>query len=95
MAMTVAEIKNAFATINEEGVQTAFDFDAFDKVVTDLISERASMRADAKAKATEAKKAANAEIGWNLLSERIKGDCRREISVSTYYACCAICNLCN
>lgn len=61
--MTVAEIKNAFATINEEGVQTAFDFDAFDKVVTDLISERASMRADAKAKATEAKKAENAELG--------------------------------
>ena len=63
MAMTVAEIKNAFNTLSAEGEVVGFDFDAFDKTVTDLISERATMRADAKAKATEAKKAENAELG--------------------------------
>ena len=63
MAMTVAQIKDAFNTLSADGEVVSFDFDTFDKVVTDLISERASMRADAKTKAKEAKDAENAELG--------------------------------
>ena len=63
MAMTVAQIKDAFNTLSAENEVIGFDFDAFDKVVTDLISERATMRADAKTKAKEAKDAENAELG--------------------------------
>ena len=61
--MTVKEIVQSFSTFDENGTPLTFDFDTFDKVVTDLISERASMRADAKTKAKEAKEAENAELG--------------------------------
>jgi hypothetical protein len=61
--LTVAQIKDAFNTLSAENEVIGFDFDAFDKVVTDLISERASMRADAKTKAKKAKDAENAELG--------------------------------
>ena len=61
--LTVKEIVQSFSTFDENGTPLTFDFDAFDKVVTDLISERATMRADAKTKAKEAKKAENAELG--------------------------------
>jgi len=61
--LTVKEIVQSFSTFDENGTPLTFDFDAFDKVVTDLVSERATMRADAKTKAKEAKKAENAELG--------------------------------
>ena len=61
--LTVEEIVQSFSTFDENNTPLTFDFDAFDKVVTDLISERASMRAAVKAEATEAKKAENAELG--------------------------------
>jgi len=57
MAMTKEEVISAFATVDENGNITDFDFDSFDNLVKELVTARKNMRADAK----EAKKAKQAE----------------------------------
>ena len=57
MAMTKEQVIESFATINENGDVTDFDFDSFDNLVKELVEARKNMRADAK----EAKKAKKAE----------------------------------
>jgi len=61
--MNAQSIISSFATVNDEGVTTAFDFAEFDKVVSELVSQRALLRKENKDAIKEAKKAANAEVG--------------------------------
>ena len=55
--MTKEDVISAFATVDENGNITDFNFDDFDQLVKDLVEARKNMRADAK----EAKKAKKAE----------------------------------
>jgi len=57
MAMTKEQVIESFATVDENGNVTDFNFDDFDQLVKDLVEARKNMRADAK----EAKKAKKAE----------------------------------
>jgi len=59
--MTKEEIIASFATVDENGNVTDFNFDDFDQLVKDLVTARKNMRADAK----EAKKAKQAEENEN------------------------------
>ena len=61
MAMTKEQVIESFATVNENGEVTDFDFDSFDNLVKELVEARKNMRADAK----EAKKAKKAEENEN------------------------------
>ena len=66
MAMTKEQVIESFATVDENGNVTDFNFDDFDQLVKDLVEARKNMRADAK-EAKKAKKAeeneAKAEVG--------------------------------
>ena len=66
MAMTKEQVIESFATVDENGNVTDFDFDSFDDLVKELVEARKNMRADAK-EAKKAKKAeeneAKAEVG--------------------------------
>ena len=59
--MTKEEIIASFATVDENGNVTDFNFDDFDQLVKDLVEARKNMRAEAK----EAKKAKQAEENEN------------------------------
>ena len=56
--MNAQDVISAFATLNENGEVASFNFAEFDKLVSDLVSERAKIRKDNK-QAIKAKKEAD------------------------------------
>lgn len=58
--MTTSSVIGSFATLNEKGEVIAFDFNSFDKLVSDLVTERAKIRKD-NADEVKAQKKASAE----------------------------------
>ena len=75
--MTVNEIVESYATMDADGNVTGFDFEAFDSLVSELVSKRSEIRKSnkeaEKAKAEEAKKA-NEEIGKDYYTSLKEGD---------------------
>ena len=64
--MTMNEIVSSFATMDDEGNVTGFNFEEFDALVSELVTKRSEIRKSnkeaEKAKANEAKEA-NADVG--------------------------------
>ena len=75
--MTTQEIISAFATLNENGEVTSFNFAEFDNLVSELVTERAKIRKDNK-EAIKAQKEANnealAEVGKKYYDSLKVGD---------------------
>ena len=55
--MNAQNVISAFATLNENNEVTAFDFNAFDALVSELVTERAKIRKDNAEALKEQKKA--------------------------------------
>lgn len=77
MAMTKEQVIASFATVDENGNVTDFNFDDFDQLVKDLVEARKNMRAEAK-ESKKAKKAeeneAKAEVGKKYYDTLKVGD---------------------
>ena len=75
--MNAQEIISSFATLNENGEVASFNFDDFDKLVSELVTERAKIRKDNK-EAIKAQKEANnavlAESGKEFYNGLAEGD---------------------
>ena len=75
--MNAQNVISAFATLDEEGKVVSFNFADFDKLVSDLVSERAKIRKDNK-EAIKAQKEANnavlAESGKAFYDGLAEGD---------------------
>lgn len=73
--MDKTAIINSFATVNAEGEVTGFNFAEFDTLVSDLVSERATLRKTQKEAIKAQKEAQNAELAeagkafYNSLNE--------------------------
>ena len=75
--MTVNEIVSSFTTMDADGNVNGFDFEAFDALVSNLVTKRSEIRKSnkeaIKEKANEAKEA-NAEIGKSYYDNLNEGD---------------------
>lgn len=60
--MNAVSVINSFATLNDKNEVTAFDFASFDKLVSELVTERAKIRKDNAAELKEQKKANSAVL---------------------------------
>ena len=60
--MNAQDVISAFATLNENGEVASFNFAEFDKLVSDLVSERAKIRKDNKQAIKAQKEADNAVL---------------------------------
>lgn len=60
--MNAQNVISAFATLDEEGKVVSFNFADFDKLVSDLVSERAKIRKDNKQAIKAQKEADNAVL---------------------------------
>ena len=60
--MNAQDVISAFATLNENGEVASFNFAEFDKLVSDLVTERAKIRKDNKQAIKAQKEADNAVL---------------------------------
>ena len=75
--MTTQEIVSAFATTNENGEVTAFDFDSFNSLVDELVETRKQLKKEAKEAEKEKKEAERevlAETGKKYYDSLAEGD---------------------
>ena len=75
--MNAQNVISAFATLNENGEVASFNFADFDKLVSDLVSERAKIRKDNKEAIKAKKEADNAvlvESGKAFYDSLAEGD---------------------
>ena len=75
--MTVNEIVSSFTTMDADGNVNGFDFEAFDSLVTELVSKRSEIRKtnkEAMKEKAKEEKEANADIGKEYYESLNEGE---------------------